>query len=84
MDHNKIVETSIAYFLICTGAVAPKPTTAIMRQGESEYVVSGESLVRIDAKTSFGGTYAAEKDLDAQPEFKSFLIAVWKKAAGVK
>jgi hypothetical protein len=83
IDGNKIVETTVAYYLICTGGVAPKKTKAILRQGENKYTIQGESLVRIDAKTSFGGTFSADQILDTKSEFKTHLIVVWKKAAGV-
>lgn len=83
LDNNKIIETSVAYFTICAGGIEPKTTKAIMRQGEIKYAVRGESLIKIDDKTSLGGTFIPDKALDAKPEFKSFLIELWKKAGGV-
>jgi hypothetical protein len=54
-----------------------------MRQGEVKYAVRGESFIRVDEKTSYGGTFKTDKQLDLVPNFKTHLISVWKKAAGI-
>jgi len=83
LDTNKIVETSVSYFLICAGGIEPKIVKTIMRQGEVKYAVRGESFIRVDEKTSYGGTFKTDKQLDLVPNFKTHLISVWKKAAGI-
>ncbi len=83
LDANNIVETTIPYYLICAGGIEPRLTKVIMRQREVKYAVRGESFVRVDEKTSYGGTFKADKELDLVPKFKTHLISVWKKAAGI-
>ena len=83
LDTNNIVETTIAYQTICAGGIEPKSTKVIMRQGADKYAVRGESLVQIDDKNTFGGTFKADQQLDSLPKFKRQLVNSWKQAAGV-
>ncbi len=83
LDSNRISETTVSYSLSCAGGVEPKVVKTIMRQGNERYAVRGESLVRIDEKTIFGGTFKADPILDSKPRFKGHLLSIWKRAAGV-
>jgi hypothetical protein len=84
LDENKTFETTIAYQMICTGDISPKITKVIMRQGKFKYAVRGESLVKIGKDVKYGGTFKPDKALYEVPQFKSFLIEKWKKAAGIE
>ncbi len=84
LDSNGIIETTVAYYLICTGGVAAKPTKVIMRQGDTKYAVRGESFVYIDDTYQLGGTFKADECLNAKPVIKEHLIEIWKKAANLK
>ncbi len=83
LDSNKIFESTIAYQMICAGDISPKVTKVIMRQGKSKYAVRGESLVIIDKDIKYGGTFKSDITLNEVPQFKTYLIDKWKKAAGI-
>jgi hypothetical protein len=82
LDSNGICETTVAYSLICSGDVSPKVVKVIMRQGNLKYAVRGESLIKIDKNTQYGGEYKTDDKLKAYPVFMDFMVAKWKKAAG--
>ena len=81
LDSNGIMETTIAYKLVCAGGVEPKTTKVVMRQGKMKYAVRGESMVKIGENSSYGGTYSADPILDEKPEFRRFLVEKWKASA---
>lgn len=84
IDSNGIAETTVAYHLACLGGIDTKPTKAILRQGKLKHAVRGESLIQFEGAPSFGGIFTADPSLDKSPAFKSHLISIWKKAAGVQ
>ncbi|MEO7958887.1 MAG: hypothetical protein ABIW76_19575 [Fibrobacteria bacterium] len=83
LDSNGNTETTVAYKVACLGGVDPKPTKAILRQGNVKYAARGESLVTIEGTPPFGGAFTLEPNLDNIPAFKAHLTLIWKKAAGV-
>jgi hypothetical protein len=83
LDTDGIAETTVAYQVQCAGGIDPIPTKAIMREGDAKYAIRGESIIRIKGVAPFGGDFTPDPTLDKYPVFKTHLVSIWKKAAGI-
>lgn len=84
LNKDNIFETTIPYYLICSGGIEPKLTKVILKQEENKFTAKGESLIKIDENNTYGGTYQIDKELEHVPQYKKHIIETWKKAAGIE
>jgi len=78
LDSNGITETTVSYYLLCSGDISPKTIKTILREGELKYAVRGESTVII-GKEKYGGTFTYDPSLKKNPTLFIHLTNVWKK-----
>jgi hypothetical protein len=83
LDSNQIIESTIAYQLLCAGDIQPKTVKAIMRQGIDKYAIRGKSLIQIPGMPIEGGEYELGKELENKDRFRDHLLSIWGKAAGL-
>ncbi|MGJ8549270.1 M949_RS01915 family surface polysaccharide biosynthesis protein [Winogradskyella wichelsiae] len=78
LDNDGITEISMTYVLMCRGGMDPGLLKIIMFEGQTEYELSGETMIgcgHID--NPYGGEFTASDNLQKEQAFNKFLKEHW-------
>ncbi len=79
LDRVGRMEVTFAYSMICSGGVDPKEIKVVMRNGDREYEIEGESLIMVGHDPPYGGGYQFNTALLSAPQvFKDFMDKTWR------
>ncbi|WP_157515320.1 M949_RS01915 family surface polysaccharide biosynthesis protein [Luteimonas abyssi] len=81
LDGDGRAEVLFGYSSFCGGGIEPREITLILRAGEHEYRLQGESLVKPPGDApAFGGTYATTPaEVDIPAPLRTALLDAWER-----